>query len=409
MNTGTNSKECNDNAPEGVSADTKSMNDWINTITNVCKAAASGDLESRILNIETDHEMAPMMNAINDTLDLADAYVRESSTALAYAGGSKFYRKVLPVGLVGTYRASALTTNDTISTMDQNARDLENTRREIAEAQVRARQEANEKLQEGIGSITGQLDQGAQQIAHASQSLATGATEQAASLEEINASLEEMASTTRNNAENTQLASRLANESRSATEHGQKQMFTMSEAMDQISDSSTEISKIIKVIDEIAFQTNLLALNAAVEAARAGEAGKGFAVVADEVRNLAQRSAEAAKNTASMIEESNSRALSGVTICKSVVEALDEIGESARKTDELLSEITAVSKDQAAGIEQINSGVTELDKVTQQNAANAEEMAASAQETAAQVTSLNETVKKFTARDNSDSEFSLTA
>ncbi len=173
-----------------------------------------------------------------------------------------------------------------------------------------------------VGSGTGQIDAGSQQIASASQSLSEGASEQASSLEEISSSLEEMSSMTHQNAENAKQAAGLSGESQVSADRGQQEMAQMAEAMDEIKKSSAEISKIIKVIDEIAFQTNLLALNAAVEAARAGEAGKGFAVVAEEVRNLAQRSAEAAKDTSRMIEESTERANNGVAIVQRVGEAL---------------------------------------------------------------------------------------
>lgn len=169
----------------------------------------------------------------------------------------------------------------------------------------------------------------------------------------------------------------------------------MSSAVGQIKQSSSEISKIIKVIDEIAFQTNLLALNAAVEAARAGEAGKGFAVVAEEVRNLAQRSAEAAKSTSAMIEESVQRSENGVSIAGRVGKALEEITGATNKVNALLAEIASSSGEQAAGIGQVNQGVGQLDQVTQQNAGNSEELASSAEELSSQVASLNDLVAQF--------------
>ena len=174
-----------------------------------------------------------------------------------------------------------------------------------------------------------------------------------------------------------------------------EQMVKMSEAMGAIKQSSSSIGKVLKVIDEIAFQTNLLALNAAVEAARAGEAGKGFAVVAEEVRNLAQRSAQAARETATMIEESTTRADRAVVICSDVDSSLRTIVDGTREVNELLSQIANSSREQAQGIGQINSGVTELDKVTQQNAGNSEELAAASEETAAQVASLKQVVGQF--------------
>lgn len=241
---------------------------------------------------------------------------------------------------------------------------------------------------EGIVNI---LSEGAEQIANsavqissASQSLAEGATEQAAGLEETSSSLEEMASMTRQNADNATQANTLSSDAKKAADEGAASMQRMSQAIDDIQKSSDETSKIIKVIDEIAFQTNLLALNAAVEAARAGEAGKGFAVVAEEVRNLAMRSAEAAKNTANLIEGSVKKAKNGVDISGQVRTALNNIVQGIGKTSDLLEEIAAASREQSQGIDQVNTAVAQMDKVTQQNAANAEESASASQELTAQ-------------------------
>jgi methyl-accepting chemotaxis protein len=233
------------------------------------------------------------------------------------------------------------------------------------------------------------------QVAGASQTLAEGASEQAASLEETSASLEEISSMTRRNAENAQSAKDLATQTRAAADAGTSDMREMNEAMDAIKNSGDNIAKIIKTIDEIAFQTNILALNAAVEAARAGEAGMGFAVVAEEVRNLAQRSAQAAKETAAKIEDSISRSEAGVEVSRKVAQRLDEIVTRARDVDELVAEIATASREQSQGIDQVNIAVTEMDKVTQNNAASAEESASASHQLNTQAAMLKEAVAEL--------------
>ena len=244
-----------------------------------------------------------------------------------------------------------------------------------------------------LSDSSDQVSSAAGQVSAASQSLAEGATEQAAGLEETSSSLEEMSSMTKQNADNAQQANTLASESQKSAKTGAEAMSRMSAAINDIQKSSDETAKIIKVIDEIAFQTNLLALNAAVEAARAGEAGKGFAVVAEEVRNLAMRSAEAAKNTANMIEGSVKNAKNGVEISQEVGRVLNEIVTSVSKTAELVGEISAASTEQAQGIDQINTAVSQMDKVTQQNAANAEESASASEELSTQTEQMKSIVE----------------
>jgi methyl-accepting chemotaxis protein len=240
-------------------------------------------------------------------------------------------------------------------------------------------------------TLSGGADQTASassQVSASSQSLAQGASEQAASLEETSSALEEMSSMTKKNADTAQQAAALAADARQAADRGASSMQKMSGAIADIEKSAQETAKIIKVIDEIAFQTNLLALNAAVEAARAGEAGKGFAVVAEEVRNLAMRSAEAAKNTSSLIEQSVGNAKAGVSIADEVGKSLGEIVDCNTKVNGLIAEIAAASKEQATGVEQVNMSVSQMDKVTQQNAANAEESAAASEELSSQAEQL---------------------
>jgi methyl-accepting chemotaxis protein len=174
-------------------------------------------------------------------------------------------------------------------------------------------------------------------------------------------------------------------------------MDELTHSMAEIAKSSEETSKIIKTIDEIAFQTNLLALNAAVEAARAGEAGAGFAVVADEVRNLAMRAAEAAKNTANLIEDTVKKVQGGSSLVDSANEAFTRVSENASKVGGLIAEIAAASSEQAQGIEQVNTAVTEMDQVTQSNAASAEESASASEEMSAQAEQMRSMVGELVA------------
>jgi methyl-accepting chemotaxis protein len=252
--------------------------------------------------------------------------------------------------------------------------------------------------------IAATLSEGAQQVAAASaqvsassQSSAQGASEQAASLEETTSALEEMSSMTAKNAETSRQAASLSEQTKNAADKGNDAMSKMGAAIGTIQKSASDTAKIIKVIDEIAFQTNLLALNAAVEAARAGEAGKGFAVVAEEVRNLAMRSAEAAKNTAALIENSVESSKSGVTIVTEVAKDLVSITTAATKVNTLVGEIAAASQEQSQGIGQINIAVNQMDKVTQSNAANAEESASAAEELNSQAESVQAIVNELVA------------
>ena len=265
-----------------------------------------------------------------------------------------------------------------------------------------------------LNSVTEALDAGskqttsaAAQVSSASQTLAGGATEQAASLEETSASLEEISGMTKRNAENAQKAKELAGTARHAADTGVADMAAMKTAMDEIKASSDDIAKIIKTIDEIAFQTNILALNAAVEAARAGEAGAGFAVVAEEVRNLAQRSAQAAKETATKIEGAITKTSQGVTISRKVATSLEEIATRSRQVDELVVEIATASTEQDQGINQVTVAVAQMDQVTQSNAASAEESASAAEELNAQSMALQEIVRdllRLTGQDNAGHE-----
>jgi methyl-accepting chemotaxis protein len=250
---------------------------------------------------------------------------------------------------------------------------------------------------EGLSEASDQVASASNEVSSASQSLAEGSSEQAASIEETSSSLEEMSAMTKQNADNANQANSLMSEANRVVKRANESMAQLTTSMGDISKASEETSKIIKTIDEIAFQTNLLALNAAVEAARAGEAGAGFAVVADEVRNLAMRAADAAKNTAALIEDSVKKIKDGTELVNVTNEAFGEVAKSAGKVSDLVDEIAAASNEQAQGIDQINSAVTEMDKVTQQNAANAEESASASEEMTAQAEQMRGIVNELRA------------
>jgi methyl-accepting chemotaxis protein len=257
-------------------------------------------------------------------------------------------------------------------------------------------------ITQSLRTVTDDLAEGAAQIASAaaevsssSQSLSRGASEQAASIEETSASAEEVTSMTRKNAENSRSAAELMTKVDQRVSDGNRTLDRMVTSMTDITSSSDKISKIIKVIDEIAFQTNILALNAAVEAARAGEAGMGFAVVADEVRNLARRSAQAAKDTAALIEDSISKSNEGRARLQQVAQVIHSITESSAKVKTLVDEVNIGSQEQARGTEEIARALAQMDQVTQSTAANAEESASASEEMSAQAQSLNQIVEQL--------------
>ena len=237
---------------------------------------------------------------------------------------------------------------------------------------------------EGLSEGAEKLTEASSLVSSANQTLADGSSQQAASIEETSSSIEEMASMTRQNADNAAHANGLMTETGKVVEEANSSMAELNTSMGEISAASEETGKIVKTIDEIAFQTNLLALNAAVEAARAGEAGAGFAVVADEVRNLAIRAAEAAKNTATLIEGTVKKVKNGSDIVARTNEAFAKVATGSKKAGDLVGEITAASQEQAQGIQQINKAVAEMDKVVQQNAATAQESSSAADEMRAQ-------------------------
>lgn len=249
------------------------------------------------------------------------------------------------------------------------------------------------RIIDGLSIGSEQVSSASSQVRSSSLQISSGTSEQAASVEEASSSLEEMAAMTKQNASNAKQANTLMQEANQMVNKANASMDSLTGSMQEISTASQSTQKIVKTIDEIAFQTNLLALNAAVEAARAGEAGSGFAIVSEEVRNLAMRAAEAAKNTADLIEGTVKRISDGSDSVRQTNDAFTKVAESVSKVSELVGEISAASVEQSQGLEQTNHAITEMNGVIQQNASSAEENAGAAEELNAQAIQMNVYVK----------------
>jgi methyl-accepting chemotaxis protein len=267
--------------------------------------------------------------------------------------------------------------------------------------------EALEKLRNTLQNVSesaANASSSSQQLAAASEAIASGAQEQAASLEETSASLEEITASVRQSADNAQQASQLAAGSKDSALQGQEVVSKAITAMSEINVASAKISEIISTIDEIAFQTNLLAVNAAVEAARAGDEGRGFAVVASEVRSLAQRSALAAKEIKGLIQDTLRKVDVGTALVNRSGETLQGIVGSVKRVTDIVGEIAASSAEQSTGIEQVNNAMTQMDHVTQANSAQTEELSATARTLSDESAHLMELVASFTLEVDTQNE-----
>jgi methyl-accepting chemotaxis protein len=348
------------------------LNATIGQTNQVVAAARAGDLSARARTDGLSGAYAELAGGLNATLEAVVAPMRESTAVLEQVAARDLSGRVTGE-YVGDHARVKVALNAALDALGE------------ALAEVRV--------------STEQVTVASGQIAGGSQALAQGASEQAASLEEIAASVTELAAMAERTSGNAREADALARETQTGAGEGAARMTELAGALRAIEQSSAETAKIVRTIDEIAFQTNLLALNAAVEAARAGDAGRGFAVVAEEVRALALRSAEAARNTSAMIEESVQRVVGGVAIGERVAAEFAEVARRVGRTSTVVAEITAAAEQQTDGIRQITSAVNGMNGVTQQTAANAEESASAATELAAQAERMREVVGAFQLAD----------
>ena len=347
-------------------------NPIVNLVARIQKMT-EGDLHSEVPQVKSSDEVGELSQSLTRTVNGLSNYVGEISAVL-----SSLKAGDCTVETKQNYRGDFAPIKDSLEGI------IDNLNRMFTEIRIAA----------------DQVSGGAEQVSNAAQSLSQGATEQASSIEELSASITEINTKVGNSAASASEANRLSSEASGQMKLGEDQMEKMVAAMGDISKSSEKIQNIIKTIEDIAFQTNILSLNAAVEAARAGEAGKGFSVVADEVRNLAAKSAEAAKNTSELIESSLAAVHNGSQIAEETQKSFRTIQESSEKTNELIGSIASDANEQASAIGQVTQGVEQISAVVQTNSATSEESAAASEELNGQAQVMKQTLAFLKLKEN---------
>ncbi|MEG7530643.1 MAG: methyl-accepting chemotaxis protein [Hungatella sp.] len=336
---------------------------------------ADGDLHSAVPKSNSQDEVGIMLHSLEDTTNFMNAIISDLGRGLG-----EMSKGNLTVAPNVEYKGDFAVLKDSMSLILTS---LNSTLGQINQASE-------------------QVSAGSDQVSAGAQALSQGATEQASSVEELAATITEISSQIQDNAMSSARASKEAEQAGFEMVASNKKMQALIDAMSEISNSSQQISRVIKTIEDIAFQTNILALNAAVEAARAGTAGKGFAVVADEVRNLASKSAEAAKSTTELIEGSISAVENGTTLANDTAKSFDVVVGNATTVSEIVAEISKASTEQAQSIAQVTQGIDQISSVVQTNSATAEESAAASEELSGQASMLKQLVGKFKLTDSSD-------